>query len=42
MVEGAQTEELAALVLGTFLIGVVPAGAGCAVFLWGVGKLNRA
>ena len=42
MIEGAGAEEIAPLVLGTFLIGVIPAGAGCGFFFWGLRRLNRA
>ncbi|MCP3959005.1 MAG: PrsW family intramembrane metalloprotease [bacterium] len=39
---GSDPEELRFLVLGTGLIGVIPAAAGTGLFAWGVRRLNRA
>ncbi len=42
MLEGTDSEELNSLVLGTLLIGVLPAALGCGLFMGGIRRLNRA
>ncbi len=38
---GVDAEEITAVVLGTLIIGVMPAAAGAGVFLAGILRLNR-
>ena len=41
MVGGVDSEEIGDLILGTLIIGFLPAGVGSGLFLWGVRRLNR-
>ncbi len=42
MIGGADDDEVSAIVLGTIVIGFIPAAIGAGMFLWGVVRLNRA
>jgi protease PrsW len=39
--DGLDGEEIGTVLLGTLIIGVLPAAAGAGLFLWGVVRLNR-
>ena len=41
MIGGVDDDEVSAIVLGTIVIGFVPAILGSGMFLWGVSRLNR-
>ncbi len=41
MVGGVDSEEISAVILGTIVIGFVPAATGAGLFLWGVVRLNQ-
>ena len=41
VIGGVDSEEVGAILLGTMIIGVLPAAGGCGLFLWGVARLNR-
>ncbi len=40
--DGLGGEAIGTVVLGTLIVGVLPAAGGCGLFLWGVVRLNRA
>ena len=42
LIGGTDPDELRFLVLGTLIVGVLPALVGAGLFLWGVRRLNRA
>ena len=41
MIGGVDDDEVSAIVLGTIVIGFIPAALGSGLFLWGVTRLNR-
>ncbi len=41
MIGGGDKDEVSAVILGTIVIGFVPAVTGSGLFLWGVARLNR-